>query len=1421
MKKIVALLLCFVMLVPQLAFAAESEILVNSGFEEYATNYVLNDGLVEMRSKNDKALSYTVDSSQGYNWGTGIIKDSFYASLEISFKDNVPPTDIIELKASNGNKYSMYKTNGTGAQNHDGKRLEAPAAGKWNKVEIVVNKTLKCYSLYLNGNCILNRYKMPFDLNSVSITDLSTTIAPKIDTTATVKVDNFRVSTGLLRNVIFPKERVNPEELELSSGSEGTVDQPFQLIRYIDFKDIDINNHLAYSLKFQIFNKSNAFKVVESGGRNWYRLYKTTSDPHIDLALGAYQTPKRMYQELDIMYKSSQSNTNIFHLKDNLGNSNVFVYIKPGGDLYTEGGEKIGSLKPGVLSNLVCEIDIENNYFNVYQDGKIIAKKIKFAVPYTGKMLQQWRIYFYNGGASDIYLGKYAIYAASELTKLEERDDLEIKRELRYASDEAAIAQAKGGVAFARDGRYALINNERVVLNYTPRFDENDNYYVPAEILEKGFGAKVEYKDGSTVVNGIAVKGGAFDGGLYAEISDVCENVLKKNYFVDRVGPETGFGIIGDADFSEFEDSYKYREINDYLIFDRPKQAEILADFDAVGANKHPRVYAGIDKINALVRQRKTVPWKKRAYEQMVDTADKHVDEADYNTVANVVIPSLNDFNQKTKRMCLVYLATKEQKYLDRLWYDIQQWGNLENWNHSHFLDVASVSMTFSMMYDWLYDYWTEDQRKFIADKIAQHALNYAIENAYGNWAMGVDYARPIAEDDEPLGNWNIVCQTGLIMGALAIMDRPEYRDLCAEVIEIGLRSIEYSLIQFAPDGSWEEGPTYWDFTWRHMSYLFETLKLSLGKTYGYLEYKPLQTSIDFAIGMSMATGTAFAVGDANTGNIDIESLPWLVNYTDNKEHLKWLNNIYENNVSIPDFNAALFLDADKGDTGIVNYNQDIFYESLDTGISTSGWGNYSATALGYHCGTNMAGHMNFDSGTFALDMLGVRWIDDIGRSDYTMPNYNGGPLNQSASYAVRTEGNNCYVINPSLHSGQIKETYGQKIISKGFTDNEAFVVMDITASYADNADKALRGFKLSEDRQTLTIRDEIKIKDSKPNSVFYSFMHTLQSLKLGESKNVAYFEGKGKTLKAELISNQPLEFAIMEAEMLPTSPAKNSLEWDFSRFKKLAVKGNVTGQVNITVKITPVIEGIEFAPIDDTPLANWTATEANYPKREMLTLEGINVNGKPLSKFVKGVSSYNYTTMHPETATVDVIPGEGYDMYSYKKGDTFTYVLRQKDRPTNIAVYTVTMVKPDRPEVGELDIITPEAITASKEPQPANGALNIMDGDMGTRWSADGAGVYTVYEFDEAYEISVFDIAALNPQQRTQAYEIHISNDGVNYTKVYEGNTNFGDELFTRAVINPVKAKYVKLVCNNATNMLTGSEIVWNSIVEFYVYGK
>ena len=79
--------------------------------------------------------------------------------------------------------------------------------------------------------------------------------------------------------------------------------------------------------------------------------------------------------------------------------------------------------------------------------------------------------------------------------------------------------------------------------------------------------------------------------------------------------------------------------------------------------------------------------------------------------------------------------------------------------------------------------------------------------------------------------NWNVVCNTGMSFGALAISE--DYPDLAKEIIDNAVKYIPNCLKHFQPDGVCYEGPSYWEYTTMHLAMFLKLLNDNFKTDYG------------------------------------------------------------------------------------------------------------------------------------------------------------------------------------------------------------------------------------------------------------------------------------------------------------------------------------------------------------------------------------------------------------------------------------------------------------------------------------------------------------------------------------------------------------------------------------------------------------
>ena len=154
------------------------------------------------------------------------------------------------------------------------------------------------------------------------------------------------------------------------------------------------------------------------------------------------------------------------------------------------------------------------------------------------------------------------------------------------------------------------------------------------------------------------------------------------------------------------------------------------------------------------------------------------------------------------------------------------------------------------------------------------------------------------------------------------------------------------------------------------------------------------------------------------------------------------------------------------------------------------------------------------------------------------------------------------------------------------------------------------------------------------------------------------------------------------------------------------------------------------------------------------------------------------------------------------------TVKVYRKDSPTDSRSYTITYQLQITDEDKEY---VPVAVTASRAPQLENPAKNAVDGSLSTRWSADGEGEWLMLEFAEKVPVKLVRVAAMNATSRKTKFDIEVSDDGVNWTKIIEHETDGMTPGYEYMECDSA-GKYVRLYgYGNSVNE-------WNSILEFNV---
>ncbi len=116
---------------------------------------------------------------------------------------------------------------------------------------------------------------------------------------------------------------------------------------------------------------------------------------------------------------------------------------------------------------------------------------------------------------------------------------------------------------------------------------------------------------------------------------------------------------------------------------------------------------------------------------------------------------------------------------------------------------------------------------------------------------------------------------------------------------------------------------------------------------------------------------------------------------------------------------------------------------------------------------------------------------------------------------------------------------------------------------------------------------------------------------------------------------------------------------------------------------------------------------------------------------------------------------------------------------------------------------------------QSGNPATNVLDNNLGTRWSQQGtSGQWLEVDLGSAQTVEAVDIAFYQGAARVAYFDIQVSTNGTNFRTVLSGMESSGmtTEMERYRLNRPTDARYVRIVCNGTS---AGD---WNSITEVRV---
>lgn len=473
--------------------------------------------------------------------------------------------------------------------------------------------------------------------------------------------------------------------------------------------------------------------------------------------------------------------------------------------------------------------------------------------------------------------------------------------------------------------------------------------------------------------------------------------------------------------------------------------------------------------------------------------------------------------------LSMVYRIEKDPVVLKRIDDELKAVCNFSDWNPSHYLDVAEMSLAVAIAVDWVGEALPKTTVDLAKTSLIEKGIkpSYAQDKELG-WVNGTN-------------NWNQVCHGGMIAASIVIADKDV--ELAARTISRALDGMPNALKQYGPDGLYPEGATYWGYGTSFSVITSSMLESAFGTDFGIAKYPAFRESADFRLLCVTPSGWYYNFADCgdNGGTTGDITLAWFAKQTGNSLYL-------ERDKFLQSPNGMGKLPRLAG-SGLVWLSQ--FEKKTETKLPLAWKGDGENPIVIFRGGEDdqrqyyfggkggraTISHGNMDAGSFIFELDGIRWVVDPGNQAYHEIEKTGFNLWSNCQECQRwtlltknNYGHSTLTVNDALH---VNNGFASIADYKGGEKPEATI--DMSAVFGGLLKQSTRRF-LKEDNRSILIEDKFQLTDSTQN-ITWQLMTTadVQIVKGG-----AVLRQNGKELKMENLSHPELDVSIISLDPPP-----------------------------------------------------------------------------------------------------------------------------------------------------------------------------------------------------------------------------------------------------------------------------------------------
>lgn len=496
--------------------------------------------------------------------------------------------------------------------------------------------------------------------------------------------------------------------------------------------------------------------------------------------------------------------------------------------------------------------------------------------------------------------------------------------------------------------------------------------------------------------------------------------------------------------------------------------------FDAP-IKEHPRILFSTDREAEIKQLAKTDPFLRDLIAYLVSEADDllKADMLTYPAGASTILATSREHIYRLVTLSLAYRLTGEKKYAAKAEKNLLNACQYPDWGPQHYLDVAEMATAVAIGYDWLYGYLPSEVRRVVQRALKNRALLPAIaeyESATPNWSKRET-------------NWNVVCNTGMVIAALAIAeDEPA---MAEKIITEAVADVPICMQYFAPDGVCYEGPGYWYYTTVNLAMLIGCLTDNNISDGGLSDMSGINQTASCYVASVSPAGRIFNFADTYRSRPNYG--PCYFFYS-RKYDLPNVSRFYHSLISTvlrhPQLNPRwhFFLNIPWYDPRTEVPVSDmprmqVFNNELNPIMVFHGKpGTTESIYMIAKGGAGNMPHQHLDTGSFVVEADNVRWLEDLGTipDDYSLDgfwDYTPYTGQRWTYFRYNNFSHNTLSIDNTLQNSA-----GRGTILRFDTDSDRpFGIIDMTSVYSGLAEKVHRQFKLLS-ANTVLVEDDVTL---------------------------------------------------------------------------------------------------------------------------------------------------------------------------------------------------------------------------------------------------------------------------------------------------------------------------------------------------------